>query len=787
MGALAAIFLLSAAAIAEEIFLIRLLSFRFWPHLVPLIVSQAMLGFGASGVAIQLLRSRIAGNPETAFAWLVALAAPSFDLFYRISLLVPFDPFLLLWQVSAWPSFALYFLLLSVPFFLAGGAVGVPLSFGIGRIGPVYASSFAGTAAGAIVALPAFHLLPTESLLRVPTVLGIAAAASLLLFREGAFRLSRAACLAAASILALLPPAPLRPSPYKDIASALKLPGSRVIAARYGPSADYRAIHAPGLHVAPGLAMAFEGEIPPQAVVFADGEACGVVPKTVGGVPPAYLRYFPAALPYVLASRPAVLQLGLKGTEGILSAAANGASSVTVVEPSEDYVRLVSGDARPFSGGWPDDFRVELRAEGIRNFLSRPGRRFDIVEISDVSSGSFSSLGIHATGETFPMTREGIRSILPHLGDNGVLAVSGWLKIPPRESVKILRTIREELEAAGHAPAAPRVLFLRNWGSFAAVAGKRPFTPAELERAKTFCSVMGYSMVWPRDRGATAPPDAAVRAVQDAVERTLSGEGPSPGGRLFDLRPATDDSPYFHRFLDLRAIPEFRRLLGSQWTPFMEWGAMFLLVSLAVSVFLALAFLLLPPVLALRRKGEGGFPLAAYFSCLGMGYMLIELTFLKIGILVLGDTIRAATYSMGCFALFSGLGCVLWAKRKTGSTTGRLIFPGIALFAVAGFLLLSETASLFLPAGKMAKSIVFVAAIAPAAFLMGIPFPAALSRLSAGGSAAIPLAWGINGFFSVCGASLSSVGALWWGFRATVLFGCFLYLAAGFLFPRIGR
>ena len=53
------VFLLSAAALADEIFLIRLLSFRFWPHFVPLIVSQAMLGFGAAGLAMHLLRRRI--------------------------------------------------------------------------------------------------------------------------------------------------------------------------------------------------------------------------------------------------------------------------------------------------------------------------------------------------------------------------------------------------------------------------------------------------------------------------------------------------------------------------------------------------------------------------------------------------------------------------------------------------------------------------------------------------------------------------------------------------------
>ncbi|NNF84108.1 MAG: hypothetical protein HKM29_03020, partial [Deltaproteobacteria bacterium] len=90
-----AVFFLSAAAMANEIILIRLLSFRFWPHFVPLIISQAMLGLGVSGVALHLLRPRVAGKPGKVFAWVVILTASSFELAFRASRHVPFDPYLL--------------------------------------------------------------------------------------------------------------------------------------------------------------------------------------------------------------------------------------------------------------------------------------------------------------------------------------------------------------------------------------------------------------------------------------------------------------------------------------------------------------------------------------------------------------------------------------------------------------------------------------------------------------------------------------------------------------------
>jgi hypothetical protein len=786
-GVLPAVFLLSAAALADEIFLIRLLSFRFWPHFVPLIVSQAMLGFGAAGVALHLLRRRIGKAPRSSFAWLVLLAAPSFDLAFRASQAVSFDPFLLLWEPSAWIAFGGFFVLLAVPFFLAGGAIAVPFAFRFGKPGPVYAASFAGSAAGAFLALPVFSLVRTESLLRVPLGLGIAAAIFVLGVPAGRLSLGRLAACGVSLLLLLLPPPVLRLSPYKDLAAAGRLPEARMLASRFGPSGDYRAVFAPGIHAAPGLSFRFTGDIPPQAALFLDGEASGVVPRNGGKAPPDYLDYFPSVLAYRMAARPAVLQFGLRGTEGVLTAARNGAASVTVVEPAEEFVEMVRSDLSGFSGGFPSIVLPDIRTEGARNFLARSGPRFDLIEVPEISSATFSSLGIHAAGETFLLTREGIRSALSRLTDRGVLSFSGWLKSPPRESVKILATLRRELEGIGAVPATRRIIMIRGWGSFAILASRLPFTAEARDLAERFCAERGFSTVWPPPEGPLSEGGAEERALRAAVGNVLAGPSAGPGEKLFDLSPSTDDSPYFHRFLRLGSLPAYRRLLGSQWVPFVEWGVVFLMVSLAVSLGLAAVCLLLPLSFARLPETAGGISLAAYFSALGLAYMLVELTFLKTGILFLGDPIRAATAAIGGFAFFSGLGSAISGRWESEDTMKGRVFPGIALLSLAGFLLLSLSSKFLLPMGGVQRTIVFLASLAPAAFLMGVPFPAGLSRLAGAAAPAIPFAWGVNGFFSVAGASLASVGALWLGLRWTVVAGGILYLSAGGLFDRIGQ
>ena len=117
----------------------------------------------------------------------------------------------------------------------------------------------------------------------------------------------------------------------------------------------------------------------------------------------------------------------------------------------------------------------------------------------------------------------------------------------------------------------------------------------------------------------------------------------------------------------------------------------------------------------------------------------------------------------------------------------RWVFAGIAVCVAAGFLTLSAAADSLLARGLEVRTAAFLASLAPAAFLMGIPFPVAISRLAAAGGSAIPFAWAVNGFFSVAGASLASIGALWLGFRWTVGIGAVLYIMGGLLYRRVGE
>ena len=80
-------------------------------------------------------------------------------------------------------------------------------------------------------------------------------------------------------------------------------------------------------------------------------------------------------------------------------------------------------------------------------------------------------------------------------------------------------------------------------------------------------------------------------------------------------------------------------------------------------------------------------------------------------------------------------------------------------------------------------------AVAPAAFLMGMPFPSGLRRLEQRHAPSVRWAWSLNAAASVLGSASAIFLAIYIGLRATLLVGAGLYLCALLVIlatPRIG-
>ena len=127
----------------------------------------------------------------------------------------------------------------------------------------------------------------------------------------------------------------------------------------------------------------------------------------------------------------------------------------------------------------------------------------------------------------------------------------------------------------------------------------------------------------------------------------------------------------------------------------------------------------------------------------------------------------------------SGLGSY-FSRRFTGDDDGRLmkvlgsVMIIVGVLAAVLFTLLGRL--VWLPLGV--KMLVAVLLIAPAGFVMGMPFPTGLRRLEAWHSPSLRWAWSLNAAASVLGSVGALVCSIYLGLVQTLLVGGALYLAA---------
>ena len=411
---------------------------------------------------------------------------------------------------------------------------------------------------------------------------------------------------------------------------------------------------------APGLSLNAPLEPAEQRGIFVDGE--GPVPLTRFSGDPAPLAYLDittAALPYHLLDRPAALLLGAGGGSDVLTALVGRAASVDVVELDPGLVRLVRRDYRAYAGGLYDRPDVRVHVAEARRFLAGSPDRYDLIQLPLLDAlGGAGRTGLH---ETYLYTVEAFLDALDHLTPRGMLSVGRWLSLPPRDVLKALLTAIVALERRGAREPGRHLLILRSWDTVVLLARRTPFAEPELAAARAFAAGRGFDLDY--DPGAPTAVAGRFNTLagsslhDDALALLGPGRAAFVAGYKFDLRPATDDRPYFFDFVRWRALPELLAVGRRGDAALVDWGHLVQLAGLALAVPLSLLLVLLPLRLGLPRPGGRGGPGAAlFFVLVGAGFMAVEIATIQRLILFLGHPAHAVAASLAAFLGFAGLG-----------------------------------------------------------------------------------------------------------------------------------
>ena len=234
-GQLLAVALVSSGALAFEVLLTRILAVVHWHHFTGIVISLALLGYGASGSALTPLLGRLRPRAQLAFAGAATLFGIAAVAAVAISQAVPFNALEVIWTPRQWLWLAVLYLLFAVPFFLAASSTALALACFGAPVGRVYRSDLLGAGTGALAAIGLLSALRPDRALPLIAALG-PLAGTIVLARTHRRLAVGAAVLAVGLIgLAIAGWPTLRISPFKPLPQTLLVEGTEVVAERASP------------------------------------------------------------------------------------------------------------------------------------------------------------------------------------------------------------------------------------------------------------------------------------------------------------------------------------------------------------------------------------------------------------------------------------------------------------------------------------------------------------------------------------------------------------------------
>ncbi len=788
-----AILLVSATAIGYEILLMRVLSIVQWHHFAYMIISLALLGYGASGTFIAVFRQTLETRFESAFAICALLFSITMVACFVIGQRVPFNALEIIWDRSQFANLSLLYLVFFVPFFFAACCIGLALTCRSREISRLYFFDLAGAGVGAILVIGLLLVAYPQSALLV--LVAMALIASRLVGAGEAERWPlnsmQLAWFLVVAVIAAGDGLSLRPSEYKGLSQALQVVDSRVLAHASSPLGLLTVVDSPTVPVrhAPGLSFNARQIPPEQLAVFTDADGMSAITRYDGDPESiAYLGDMTAALPYQLLDEPDVLLLGAGGGDGVLMALRHGAGRIDAVELNPRMTAFVAHTYADFAGRIYDDPRVTVHTAEARGFVAQNDRQYDLIQIGLLDSFAAAGSGVQALNESYLYTVEALREYIDDLGPGGLLAITRWIKLPPRDNLKLAATAIEALTQTGADPAR-QLAVIRSWNTVTLLVSNGDFSGDDIATIRGFANSRSFDTAYfpGIEASATNRFNLLDRPwLYDGIRAMLGGDADAwfTSYKYF-VEPATDDRPYFSHFFKWRTLPEVLSLRSAGGAGLIEWAYLIVVATLVQAAIVG-GLLILLPLCSVRRTWTGGLRYGSYFLLLGLAFLFVEIAFIQKFTLFLGHPLYAIAVVLASFLVFAGAGSA-YSARAFGHAAGRFAQPvsiavaGIVGVAILYLLLLPLLFAWFIGIAEVLRILLSAILIAPLAFFMGMPFPLGLRRLAAEAPDFVPWAWGINGFASVISAVLATLLAIHFGFTAVIVLALILYVVAAAL------
>lgn len=762
------VFTTSMAGLVLEIALTRMFSVSLWHHLAFMVISTALLGFGASGAFLSIFNFAFQHELHHVLALLSGLFSFSVLISLALMIRVPLDP-LAINEPQHFLYLLAYYALVVLPFFFAGLTLGTVLSRMAGQIGSLYFADLIGAGLGCLIVVGALSVLSGQGVVLLAALL--AALASFFYSLRTARTLCLLALVLIVSLGGIIPHAdglfPLYVPRSKLLGIALDPvghPNLRVLYTGWNPFSRIDVIWEPnqGGYVW-GLSKRYRGYTPEQISILIDAAALTTINRFNGDLSEMeFTNYMPSSLAYQIAEQPSVLIIGPGGGLDVLAALRNGASRIVGVEINPLIVDLMKGQFDDFAGGLYTTYpQIDIHIAEGRNFVRRSTDAYGVIQLSQVDTFAAASSAAYSLSENYLYTVEAFEDYYDHLTDDGYLAVSRWYFEPPVQALRLVTIGATALEHRGVKESWQHFVVVRSGDISTVLMKKTPFDQAEIARLHELCADRGFELLYvPGNRDEDSP---FVGFLTSSSSETFYRQ------IAFDVKPTTDDRPFFFEYYGWQNLGYFRS------------GKFTLIVILLQALLLSVGLIMLP--LWLLRRAElrthGRWHWLIYFACLGIGFIFIEVVLMQQLVLYLGHPTASISVVLFSLLSFSGLGSFISGRLQGDSRRYlRVVIPILGTMGLIYAVILSPLALATLAWDFPWRVALSVILLAPLGLVMGMSFPLGIRMVDSFNNKLIPWAWGVNGFASVLGSILSVIIAMTFGFSTVLVLSVLVYQVA---------
>jgi hypothetical protein len=358
------IFLISLATLLLELSLTRVMSVSLWYHFGFLVISTALLGFGASGVLLASWKNlRENYNLDATLAWLSLLFGVITIFSFWVLQKIPFNPFSLATDKRQLYIMPLYYITIAAPFFISGLILSLLFTRVSKKMSRLYAFDLVGAALGCLFIAWAMPTLGGSGSVALAAAVGITAAI--------AFTSNKILRLAGIVGLLLLFPFSFYAGKYLPIKiTENKRPATFKRVPVYSKWNTYSFIEL--YELKPNPATDFVGA---RRFIIDGGTAATTMENMTGGLDQYLKKYsgdstYESGIAYLDNTNATVLNIGSGAGHEALDALHMNASKVVCVDINSIINDVVQNRMNDYWGGLFNDPRVELvTGEGRRKKL----------------------------------------------------------------------------------------------------------------------------------------------------------------------------------------------------------------------------------------------------------------------------------------------------------------------------------------------------------------------------------------------------------------------------------